>query len=38
MFFDTPVYIVFLTLVVLLYWRLPHRWQNLFLLATSYFF
>ncbi len=38
MFFDTPVYFVFLTLVVLIYWRLSRRAQNLFLLAASYFF
>jgi D-alanyl-lipoteichoic acid acyltransferase DltB (MBOAT superfamily) len=38
MFFDTPVYFVFLTLVVLIYWRLSRRAQNVFLLAASYFF
>ena len=38
MFFDTPVYFLFLTLVVLVYWRLSRRAQNLFLLAASYFF
>src|SRR5579863_5704609 len=38
MYFDSTVYIVFLTLVVLVYWRLPFRAQNLFLLAASYFF
>jgi D-alanyl-lipoteichoic acid acyltransferase DltB (MBOAT superfamily) len=38
MFFDTPVYIAFLTLVVLAYWRLSRRGQNYFLLAASYFF
>lgn len=38
MFFDSPVYIVFLTLTVALYWRLTHRQQNYFLLAASYFF
>jgi alginate O-acetyltransferase complex protein AlgI len=38
MFFDSTVYIVFLTLVVLVYWRLPFRTQNWFLLAASYFF
>lgn len=38
MFFDTPVYIAFLTLVVVIYWRLDRRSQNLFLLAASYFF
>ncbi len=38
MFFDTPVYAVFLTLVVLLYWRLGWRSQNRMLLAASYLF
>jgi alginate O-acetyltransferase complex protein AlgI len=38
MLFDSPVYLVFLTLVVMLYWRLGWRKQNLFLLAASYFF
>ena len=38
MLFDTPVYFVFLTLVVSLYWRLNWRRQNAFLLAASYFF
>jgi D-alanyl-lipoteichoic acid acyltransferase DltB (MBOAT superfamily) len=38
MLFDTPVYFVFLTLVVTLYWRLGWRSQNRLLLAASYFF
>jgi D-alanyl-lipoteichoic acid acyltransferase DltB (MBOAT superfamily) len=38
MFFDTPVYAVFLTLVVLAYWRLEWRSQNRMLLAASYIF
>lgn len=38
MLFDTPVYFVFLTLVVLIYWRLGWRRQNQLLLAASYFF
>jgi D-alanyl-lipoteichoic acid acyltransferase DltB (MBOAT superfamily) len=38
MYFDSTVYIVFLTLVVLVYWRLRLRAQNLFLLGASYFF
>jgi D-alanyl-lipoteichoic acid acyltransferase DltB (MBOAT superfamily) len=38
MLFDSPVYLIFLTLVVALYWRLGWRKQNLFLLAASYFF
>ncbi len=38
MLFDSPVYFVFLIPVVLAYWRLGHRAQNVFLLAASYFF
>jgi alginate O-acetyltransferase complex protein AlgI len=38
MLFDSTAYILFLILVVLLYWRLPFRKQNYFLLAASYFF
>lgn len=38
MLFDTPVYLVFLTLAVLIYWRLSRRRQNVLLLAASYFF
>jgi D-alanyl-lipoteichoic acid acyltransferase DltB (MBOAT superfamily) len=38
MFFDTPIYFVFLTVVVLVYWRLQHRQQNILLLAASYLF
>ena len=38
MFFDTPVYFVFLTFVVLVYWSLSWRAQNHFLLVASYFF
>src|SRR5438132_2199703 len=38
MFFDTPIYIVFLTLVVLTYWRLGWRQQNVLLLIASYIF
>ena len=38
MLFDTPVYFVFLFLVVSVYWRLPFGRQNLFLLGCSYFF
>lgn len=38
MLFDTPVYLLFLTLVVLVYWQLGRRRQNLLLLAASYFF
>ena len=38
MFFDTPVYIVFLVVVVSVYWNLRWRPQNIFLLCCSYFF
>ncbi len=38
MLFDTPVYFAFLTLVVVVYWRLNWRRQNILLLAASYFF
>ena len=38
MLFDSPIYAIFLTLVVALYWRLSWRKQNGMLLACSYFF
>ena len=38
MFFDTPVYFLFLAIVVVAYWRLEHRAQNILLLVASYFF
>jgi alginate O-acetyltransferase complex protein AlgI len=38
MLFDSPVYLLFLTLVVLTYWRLGWRKQNLLLLGASYCF
>ena len=38
MLFDTPIYLFFLTVVVLVYWRLGWRKQNVMLLAASYFF
>jgi alginate O-acetyltransferase complex protein AlgI len=38
MLFDTPVYFLFLTCVVWVYWRLSWRKQNAMLLAASYFF
>ncbi len=38
MLFDTPVYFLFLIAVVMLYWRLPWRQQNVALLVASYFF
>src|SRR5258708_25288905 len=38
MLFDSPVYFIFLIPVVLMYWRLNRRQQNVFLLLASYFF
>jgi D-alanyl-lipoteichoic acid acyltransferase DltB (MBOAT superfamily) len=38
MLFDSPVYFLFLMPVVLVYWRLNRRAQNIFLLGASYFF
>lgn len=38
MLFDTPIYLVFITIIVLIYWRLGHKSQNIFLLVASYFF
>jgi D-alanyl-lipoteichoic acid acyltransferase DltB (MBOAT superfamily) len=38
MLFDTPIYFVFLTIVVVCYWRLQRRSQNYLLLGASYLF
>ena len=38
MLFDSPAYFIFLIPVVLLYWRLDRRAQNVVLLLASYFF
>ena len=38
MLFDSPVYLLSLALVAMLYWRLKHSAQNNFLLLFSYFF
>jgi len=38
MLFDTPVYILFLSIVTLLYWQLNRQRQNVLLLTASYFF
>lgn len=38
MFFDTPIYALFLALVVFMYWRLGWRDQNRLLLVASYIF
>jgi len=37
-FFDTAVYAIFLTLIVVAYWQLGWRRQNVLLLAGSYIF
>jgi len=36
--FDSPAYFLFLIPVVLVYWRLSHRSQNIFVLGASYLF
>lgn len=38
MLFDSPVFFAYLIPVVLVYWRLSHRGQNIFLLIASYIF
>lgn len=38
MLFDTPIYLLFLIAVVLVYWQLKWRQQNKLLLVASYFF
>jgi alginate O-acetyltransferase complex protein AlgI len=38
MLFDTPIYIIFLTFIVVIYWRFKWRQQNILLLLASYFF
>lgn len=38
MLFDSPIYFAFLIPVVLVYWRLNRRAQNIFLLVASYIF
>jgi len=38
MLFDTPIYILFLTIIITIYWRLEHKAQNWMLLLASYFF
>ncbi len=38
MLFDSPVFFVFLSIVVVVYWRLRRPAQNLFLVLASYFF
>jgi D-alanyl-lipoteichoic acid acyltransferase DltB (MBOAT superfamily) len=38
MLFHSLPFLVFFAVVLAVYWRLPHRAQNLFLLAASLFF
>ena len=38
MIFHSLSFVVFFVVVVTVYWRLPHRWQNVFLLGASYLF
>ncbi len=38
MFFNSVIYIVFLPLVVILYYLLPHKYRWILLLAASYYF
>jgi alginate O-acetyltransferase complex protein AlgI len=38
MLFNTIEFVAFFVIVTAVYWLLKHRWQNLFLLAASYFF
>lgn len=37
MLFDSPAYFIFLIIVVLLYWRLSWRRQNVLLLCVRHF-
>jgi D-alanyl-lipoteichoic acid acyltransferase DltB (MBOAT superfamily) len=38
MLFDSPIFYLFLIVVVAVYWRLEFNRQNVFLLLASYFF
>ena len=38
MLFNSWIFLCFFTLVLAVYWRLPHKWQNRFLLLASYVF
>ena len=38
MIFHSLDFVAFFAVVVTLYWRLPHRWQNVLLLGASYVF
>lgn len=38
MSFNSLAYLIYLPVVFAIYWLLPHRWQNVFLLVSSYFF
>jgi D-alanyl-lipoteichoic acid acyltransferase DltB (MBOAT superfamily) len=36
--FNSLIFTIFLPLVFIIYWLLPHRWRNAFLLLASYYF
>ncbi|MBJ6723173.1 MBOAT family O-acyltransferase [Geomesophilobacter sediminis] len=38
MIFTSYTYLLFLSMVFLLYWSMPPRWRNVLLIAASYFF
>lgn len=38
MIFHSLTYVVFFAIVLALYWSLPRRGQNVFLIGASYFF
>ncbi len=38
MLFNSFTYAIFLSIVVVTYWLLPHKWRNYFLLLSSYLF
>lgn len=38
MLFNSFTYVVFLLVVVSIYWLIPNKWQNIFILVSSYFF
>lgn len=38
MIFNSIQYIIFLPIIFLLYWAIPHKWRNWLLLITSYYF
>ncbi len=38
MLFNSTAFLIFFGFIFTTYWFLPHKWQNRFLLAGSYFF